>query len=33
MTATMPPTAIVVSEPMFSDSERLALGGFLALRQ
>lgn len=30
MTTTMPSTAIVVSEPVFSDAERVALAGFLA---
>jgi integrase len=30
MTTTMLSTAIVVSDPMFSDAERIALGGYLA---
>ena len=30
MTTAVPSTAIVVPEPVFSDSERLALAGFLA---
>ena len=30
MTTTMLSTAIVISEPMFSDAERVALGGYLA---
>jgi hypothetical protein len=30
MTTTMLSTAIVISEPMFSDAEQVALGGYLA---
>ena len=30
MTTTMPSTAVVVSEPVFTDAERVALAGFLA---
>src|ERR1039458_5446065 len=30
MTTTMLSTAVVISEPMFSDAERVALGGYLA---
>ena len=30
MTTAMPSTAIVVSEPVFTDAERVALAGFLA---
>ena len=29
MSTTMLSTAIVVSDPMFSDAERIALGGYL----
>lgn len=30
MTTTMLSTAVVISEPMFSEAERVALGGYLA---
>ena len=30
MTTTMLSTAVVVSRPVFSDAERVALGGYLA---
>jgi hypothetical protein len=30
MTTTMLSTAVVISEPMFSDAERVVLGGYLA---
>ncbi len=30
MTTTMLSTAIVVTDPMYSDAERIALGGYLA---